>query len=120
MVESHYSKLRTAPSPTKFTACYECYTILQYSKPSTHTSDIESWESTDTDLAITCVLLCSYTAVDMAVSKSFPCRLVHSTCISSAPALEMHSAQILEMLVQMQCPRNVQVLQEMFRIQEQL
>ena len=27
---------------------------------------------------------------------------------SRAPALEMHSAQVLEMLVQMQCPRNVQ------------
>ena len=30
----------------------------------------------------------------------------------------MHSAQVLEMLVQMQCPRSVQVLQEMIRIQE--
>ena len=50
-------------------------------------------------------------------SQEFP-RLVHSTCTSSAPALEMHSAQVLEMLVQMQCPRSVQVLQEMLRIQE--
>ena len=56
-----------------------------------------------------------HTAVDMA--QEFP-RLVHSPCTSSAPALEMHSAQVLEMLVQMQCPRSVQVLQEMLRIQE--
>ena len=50
-------------------------------------------------------------------SQEFP-RLVHSTCTSSAPALEMHSAQVLEMLVQTQCPSSVQVLQEMLRIQE--
>ena len=50
-------------------------------------------------------------------SQEFP-RLVHSTCTSSAPALEMHSAHVLEMLVQMQCPRSVQVLQQMLRIQE--
>ena len=50
-------------------------------------------------------------------SQEFP-RLVHSTCTSSAPALELHSAQVLEMLVQVQCPRSVQVLQEMLRIQE--
>ena len=55
----------------------------------------------------------NFITVDMAVP-----RLVHSTCTSSAPALEMHSAQVLEMLVQMQCPRSVQVLQEMLRIQE--
>ena len=41
----------------------------------------------------------THTAVDMAVPK-FP-RLVHSTCTNSASALEMHSAQVLEMLVQM-------------------
>ena len=50
-------------------------------------------------------------------SQEFPW-LVHSTCTSSAQALEMHSAQVLEMLVQMQCPRSVQVSQEMLRIQE--
>ena len=33
-------------------------------------------------------------------SQEFP-RLVHSTCTRSAPALEMHSVQVLEMLVQM-------------------
>ena len=50
-------------------------------------------------------------------SQEFP-RLVHSTCTSSVPALEMHSGHVLEMLVQMQCPRSVHVLQEMLRIQE--
>ena len=50
-------------------------------------------------------------------SQEFP-SLVHSICTSSAPALEMHSAQVLEMLAQMECPRSVQVLQEMLCIQE--
>ena len=58
------------------------------------------------------------TAVDMVVPKSFPALIVHSICTSSAPALEMHSAQVLEMLAQMECPRSVQVLQEMLCIQE--
>ena len=44
--------------------------------------------------------------------------LVHSMCTSRAPALELHNAQVLEMLVQMQCLRSVQVLQEMLYIQE--
>ena len=50
-------------------------------------------------------------------SQEFP-SLVHSICTSSAPALEMHSAQVLEMLAQMECSRSVQVLQEMLCIQE--
>ena len=35
-------------------------------------------------------------------------------CTTSALALEMHSAQVLKMLVQMECPRSVQVLQKCF------
>ena len=50
-------------------------------------------------------------------SQEFP-SLVHSIRTSSAPALEMHSAQALEMLAQMECPRSVQVLQEVLCIQE--
>ena len=50
-------------------------------------------------------------------SQEFP-RLVHSMCTSSVPALEMHSAQVLEMLVQMQCQRSGQVLQDMLCTQE--
>ena len=50
-------------------------------------------------------------------SQEFP-SLVHSICTSSAPALEMHSAQVLKMLAQRECPRTVQVLQEMLCIQE--
>ena len=44
-------------------------------------------------------------------------RLVYCTCTSSAPAIEMHSAWVLEtVLVQMEYPRSVQVLQEMPRV----
>ena len=51
--------------------------------------------------------------LDMVVLKSFP-----SLCTPHA-ALEMHSAQGDAYTdVQMQCPRSVQVLQKMLRIQE--
>jgi len=46
-------------------------------------------------------------------SQEFP-RLVHSTCTSSAPALKMHRAQVLEMLVQMECSRSVQVCKKCY------
>ena len=42
--------------------------------------------------------LCSHSSRHGS-SQEFP-RLVHFTCTSSAPALEMHSAQVLEMLAQ--------------------
>ena len=54
----------------------------------------------------------------MTVPKSFPGLCTPHVQVASAPALEMHNVQVLEMLVQMQCPRSVQVLQEMLRIQE--
>ena len=56
--------------------------------------------------------------IDVSQFSNFHSSLVHSICTSSAPALEMHSAQVLEMLAQMECPRSVQVLQEMLCIQE--
>ena len=54
----------------------------------------------------------------MAVPNSSPGLCTPHVKVVHHAALEMHSAQVLEMLVQMQCPRSVQVLQEMLRIQE--
>ena len=57
------------------------------------------------------ILLYSAVSSRHGSSQEFP-SLVHSICTSSAPALEMHSAQVLEMLAQRECPRSVQVLQK--------
>ena len=52
----------------------------------------------------------------MVVPKSFSA--LCTPYVQVVHALEMHSAQVLEMLAQRECPRSVQVLQEMLCIQE--
>ena len=54
----------------------------------------------------------------MAVPKSFPGLCTPHVQVVHQPWKCTVHREVLEMLVQMPCPRSVQVLQEMLRIQE--